>query len=277
MKTAVTMVSVARYFSEGKIDARGFIEFCAKLGVDAVDLLEYYWRDKAAEVPQVPGWLRDNGLTISAYAVGNNFVKTDAVEWREQIEYVKRGIETAAALGANKMRVFGGHIPENTLEREEGIKLVKEGLSSCLGKAAEYNVVLALENHGDMPGRSEEVLGIIREINSPFLRCNLDIANFMDDDVDVQEDPVGAVRKLLPYSVHSHVKDFAYFSDMPEKLKGCVLGEGLVPVRECLQIMSDGGYDGYLSLEFEGRAHIDELVGIEKSIKNLQAILKDLS
>lgn len=275
MKIAVTMVSMGKSYSEGKTDVRSFIEFCRKIGVDGVDLLEYYWKDKSKEVKEVPKWLQDNNLILSAYAVGNDFTKADKSERQKQIDYVKRGIDTAADLGADKMRIFGGH-PLPGLSREDCLNMIIDSFYPCVEYAAECGVVLSLENHGDMPGRSEEEIKILKAINSPYLKCNIDVANFMAEHMEATESPVVATQNLISYVVHSHVKDIAYFPDNPKVLEGCVLGEGIVPLKECLQVFKNAHYRGYLSLEFEGQKHIDEATGVRKSIVNLKALLNEL-
>lgn len=60
-----------------------------------------------------------------------------------------------------------------------------------------------------------------------------------------------------PYAVHAHVKDFLYKSgqeDVPvggwfgtrggNYLRGTVIGHGVVPVRACVHILQNAGYDG---------------------------------
>jgi hydroxypyruvate isomerase len=275
MKTAVTMVSVGGMFAEGKIDVAGFIGFCAELGVDGADLAEYYWKNRETEMRDAVSLLQDNNLVLSAYAIGNAFTITDPLKLQKQLDYVKNAIDTARALGADKLRVFGGS-PIPGFTRDESLNKVIEGLGQCLPHAEEAGVILALENHGDMPGRSDELLKAVKHFNSPNLRINIDIANFRGYSMEVPENPAQAVRKLLPYTVHAHVKDFAFFPGGARRMFGCILGEGVVALEDCLREMKNGGYAGFLSLEFEGGRHYDEKEGVKKSIVNLKNIIGGL-
>ncbi len=117
MKIAITMVSMGKSYSEGKIDVKGFIEFCGSLGIDGVDICEYYWKDKEREVREIPKYLDDNNIKLSAFAIGNEFTKLTKKERDEQIEYVKVGIDTAKKLSADKVRVFGGHPVEGKTKK----------------------------------------------------------------------------------------------------------------------------------------------------------------
>ena len=80
MKTSITMVSMGKSYSEGKMDIKRFIEFCGELQVDGVDIVEYYRKDKAMEIKAIPGWLKANKLALAAFAVGNEFTKPDSLE-----------------------------------------------------------------------------------------------------------------------------------------------------------------------------------------------------
>ncbi|MCX6991785.1 MAG: sugar phosphate isomerase/epimerase [Kiritimatiellaeota bacterium] len=281
MKTAVTMISVGGRFNEGKIDVHGFIEFCGRIGVDGVDLLEYYWKDKPREMKAIPGWLADNNLVLSAFAIGNNFAVSNPRKMQEQVDYVKKGIDTAAVLGAKTLRIFGGHLsPDGINNREEGMEAIVYGISRCIDHAKANRVVLALENHGDLPGRSDQVLRILNQFQSDYLKATIDIANFIANNMNAKEDPVSATKALVGRAAHCHVKDFADNPAATGKVKACVLGEGKTPIRECLQVLKNGGYQGFLSLEYEGHENegvaIEDALGTEQSIRNLKKILQEV-
>ena len=50
--------------------------------------------------------------------------------------------------------------------------------------------------------------------------------------------------------------------------RGAIIGHGNVPVVQCLRIMRNAGYDGILSIEFEGIE--DVLQGIRLGLENLR-------
>jgi sugar phosphate isomerase/epimerase len=300
MKIAVTMYSMNRAARAGKMDVSGFIRFCGGLGIQAVDLLEYYWHDKEAEMRAVPGWLRDSGLQLGAFCVGNNFIQQQPEKRAEQIAAVKRGIDTAATLGTRYLRIFGGSLEQDqsggrshdprwgvwsdaagAFTREQALEVVVECLRPCVQYAQSKNVVLAIENHGGIPGTSDEVLHVIKELNSPHLRALLDFANFLG----MAEDPPMAVGKLAPYAVHTHIRDLKKVprgtadSQVPYRgdysTIGCGLGDGSVNVRACIRTLQAAGYDGYWSLEFE--SPMDEEQGVKLYVEQTKAILRDLA
>jgi sugar phosphate isomerase/epimerase len=97
----------------------------------------------------------------------------------------------------------------------------------------------------------------------------------------VDEDPAKALGRVLPYAFHVHAKDFHvkpgngpnpgqgwFRSRAGNYLRGAIIGHGEVPIAQCLGIMKRSGYDGVLSIEFEGLE--DPLKGIAMGLENLR-------
>jgi len=80
----------------------------------------------------------------------------------------------------------------------------------------------------------------------------------------VNENPVPAVKRLAKYAVMAHVKDFHirpkesvppsgwFKTPTPIALRGAIVGHGVIDVPAQIQHLRRAGYDGFLSLEFEG-------------------------
>jgi len=281
MKTSITMYSFHRAARHKGMTVEQFIRTAGGMGVDGVDLLSYFWRDEAAEAQKVAGWLKEAGLDLAAYAVGNNFVRGDDADFAKAVQTVRDGIEMAARLGAPTLRVFGGSLPEGVTV-EQALERAARGLRECLPLAEENNVVMAVENHGGMPGTSAELRGLLEAVDSPFVKACVDIGNFLS----AGEDAGPAVEATAHLAAHVHVKDFKRFdldSDQgrkPERadwrLEACAVGEGCVPLVECFQAFSDAGYTGYLSLEYEGVSD-DEQAGVQESIAAIRDALEQVT
>ncbi len=127
---------------------------------------------------------------------------------------------------------------------------------------------------------SDRVEYLIRAVDHPNYGWLVDMGNFLCAD----EEPRHAVGVAAPYAVHAHVKDFLYKSgqeDVPvggwfgtrggNYLRGTVIGHGVVPVRACVHILQNAGYDGYLSVEFEGRE--ETLPALENAREYLRKLL----
>ena len=79
------------------------------------------------------------------------------------------------------------------------------------------------------------------------------------------ERPAIAVGLVAPYAFYVHAKDFIvknaampnpgacfFRSRNGNYLRGTILGHGDVPVVHCLAALKNAGYEGYISIEFEG-------------------------
>ena len=58
-------------------------------------------------------------------------------------------------------------------------------------------------------------------------------------------------------------------------LKGVILGHGDVPVLEALNVVKDNGYNGFVTLEFEGLE--DARLGCAYGLNTLKAVKEKLS
>ncbi len=190
---------------------------------------------------------------------------------------LKTGVDTANALEVGLMRVFSGNHKEGyTLA--DGMDWIVEGLASGADYAAQHGVVLALENHGLMAGRSDQVRQIIEAVNSPALRANLDTGNFLL----VGQNPTDAARDLADLVALVHLKDFAVAPEGQTShvykgldgvgYTGTAVGEGQVELARIVDILQRAGYQGWLSLEYEGGQ--DPLtIGVPRSLAAARQLL----
>ena len=97
--------------------------------------------------------------------------------------------------------------------------------------------------------------------------------------------PLNSVAVAAPYAFHCHAKDFHFTPKTEEKpenaitttngnyIVGAILGEGVVPVASCMLVLKRAGYDGFVTVEFEGRE--DSITGIKKGLRVLKNILSE--
>lgn len=281
LKTCITNYSFHGSLRSGSMDIEGFLDFCGKAGLDGVDLMVYFWKDKDAEMAKLPEWLERNNLQLVGYGVGNDFLSHDEAELEKSKQVVRSGIEDAHRIGAKMMRVFGGWglagwTTGSALQR------VVQCFRELSKMAADNDVVLTIENHGSFPGTAEEVIECIEEVDSPNFASLLDTANFLG----TGDDPLQAAGKLVHYVRHVHVKDAKKFpagSDHGQKalradcnIQHCTVGEGVVPNGEIFKVLAAGGYDGYLSLEAEGPKEEDEGERVLAGLAHIRGCLAEI-
>ncbi len=281
MKLSVSMWSVVSAVRSGKMDLPGFVEFVSRQqenGARGVELLDYFWRDEAAELPKVKRQVADAGLEMAVYSIGNDFFQPERAVWEKQLADLKHGVDVANRLETPIMRIFSGNAKPG-YKLEDGLSWILEGLGAGAEYARSHGVTMALENHGLMAGRSDQVRGMIETVNSPALRANLDTGNFLL----VNQNPTDAAKELAPLVALVHLKDFrkarpdetehVYKGLDGTAVTGTVVGEGQVDLATIVDILRKGGYSGWLSLEFEG-AQDPLTIGVPKSLQAAQHLLK---
>ncbi len=276
MKVSVSMWSFVRYFQQGKMDTLQFVEHASKLEVAGVELLDFFWKNKAEEMPAVKERLAQLRLPVSAYAVGNNFVLESPEERAAQVDVIKRGVDDALFLGTKRVRVFAGDVRDG-VTMDKAFYWICGGLEAAARYAERNGVILCLENHGRLAGRGDQIRAIIDEVGSDALRANVDTGNFLL----VNQPPHEAVREVAALTSSVHLKDFkkapegyegvAYAALNGDKYYGTVIGEGDVGLLRVLTILKGAGYKGYLAIEFEGET--DPAEGVAKSVQNARDIL----
>ena len=261
MKISCTPISFSSSFSKKEMTLEQFIVCCAEQGINAVDLMDpqYYpwqWQDFDSQRKTVGKLLEKAGLKLAAFACGNQFTSQEDSEFNVHVAKVAQAVQTAAEFGAPLMRIFGGHHPNpgagGKLPHAAALKRVLEGIEKCLPAAEKHHVILALENHGCMPGHSYEIEKIMKHFASPFLKCTFDCANFVANNMDETEDSLRAYERLKMFVAHVHFKDFAPApAGSGKRVTACVAGKGMVPLRQIAAMLEDDGYPGYCSLEYE--------------------------
>jgi len=269
MKTSMMMYSLSTLVREGKMDVPGFVKLCADMKVDGVEVFNSYWKDRDKEPVEAKKAMEKHGVAMACLDVGSDMAHPEPAKRAEGLDTLKKGLDIAAFLGAKVVLSHGsyGH------EEPEAKDFFIENLKVAADYASKRRITLTIENAGKMCGRSSQVLDIIKGVNSPWFKATIDIGNF----VIPGEDNVQAVRNLCPYVVHVHAKNFVEVpppaGSPPGKkaFRGSVLSRGVVDVAGCIQAIKDAKFDGYLSLEYEGRT--DEIASVTEGMAYMKKLM----
>ncbi len=280
MKKSLSLWSVHRLFEAGDLSLKGFIDFAKSIDAEGVEIVSFLLKDKLTEMKEVMQLLKDNNMSLAAYSIANDFAKERAEERQNMIEQIKEEINIAEQIGATTIRVFSSDFG-NGLAFDEARGYIVEGLKIICSYAKDKNIKIAMENHGYFSGTSSQVLQILQDVDSDNLFTTLDIGNF----ILVDDDPKKAAEMLAKTAALVHVKDFhhvqsyypakAYKANSGEKYIGAVIGSGVIDVRHALKQLKNSGYDGYLTLEYDGGEQ-DTRENLKLGMDNLTAILEML-
>ncbi|MCY0888101.1 MAG: sugar phosphate isomerase/epimerase [Alicyclobacillaceae bacterium] len=272
MNVGLSMYSVHRRCGRDGWTVRDFLEYCRQQNISSVELLDLFWLDVYKELPETIAFLHEYGMTVSAYDVHNDFASPDASVRQAGLSSVRAGLEMANALKTRSVRIFAGNVAPG-IDFAAAREWVVEGLRAAAQLAEEFDVQLVLENHGQLAGRSEQVEALLADVGSKYLTCAFDTGNFLL----VADHPLPALERLRNVIGHVHVKDFALSSSDEgllstdgRRYRFVPLGQGIVPIAEIVARLSQLGYDGTLSIEFEGEP---DLSGIEHGLDVLRPLV----
>ncbi len=246
------------------------IDQAAEMGFDGVEILHIQMgSEENSYLQNLKRRAFERGLDLMGFSTHQGFVDPDPAERRENVERTIHQIDLAAKMGIPTMRINTGRwgtsgsfdeLMENRgieppLEgytEDEGFEWVIDAIGECVDHAAEQGVILGLENHWGLGRTAEGVLRIVDAIDSPWLQVTLDTGNFL-------EDPYDQLEMLAPRTVLLQAKTYYgggtwYTLDLDYD--------------RIASIMRDAGFEGYVSLEFEGQESSD--VAVPKSLELLR-------
>jgi len=275
MKVSVSSYSFAQ-LNKSPVEA---VAMARELGFDSI---EYTGMDRETAL-RVREAADRAGMPVINYAVGGNFLRGD-ISVEAEAERLCGEVDIAEILGAKKMRhdaAAGFNAPLNAYNSfDQALPVIAKGCRMVTEYAAKKGVETMIENHGYFCQDSLRVASLIGAVNHPNYGALVDIGNFLCAD----DNPAIACGNVAAMAKHVHAKDFHVkpgTHDNPSEgwfqsrggnyLRGAIIGHGDVPVRQCLNILRRAGYDGYVSIEFEGLE--DCLKGIALGKKFLETIL----
>lgn len=285
MKIAVSSYSFSQAMRDGRMTIMDVIPKAKEMGYEGVEIVRGGWSDEEmrAMAPKLKAQSEEYGMPIIAYMVGADFIRNglDA-----EVGRLKREAEVAALLGAPRMRhdsTGGRDANDNPVSVEEALPIVAEGYRRVTEFAAGLGVHTMIENHGYFFQDACRVKKLIETVNHPNFGWLMDMGNFMCAD----ENSAIALGNALPYAAHVHAKDFLFKSGDGENpgegffgtragnyLRGAIIGQGVVPVKQCLRLLKRANYDGWISLEFEGME--DCITGCRVGLDNLRRMCSEV-
>lgn len=288
MKTCISLYSYWKAVKAGTLDHYQAIDKTKELGVDAVELQIF---DES--VPEgmtmkeyavsLTAHAREIGLDVPIFTVSSNLYCADP---EAETERLCGMVDIAAECGIPMMRhdvtyAFLGNEPSKSPKK------IIETVAPYIRRLADYarnkGIKTCSENHGRLIQDSYRMEELFYQVDHENYGLLCDIGNFGGADEDCAE----AVSKLLPHICFVHAKDaFKRNGMMYDPGRGysrtrgghyrraTVFGHGDVPTFQILAAIKRSGYDGYVSLEFEGME--DPLLAIEIGIENLKRMIADL-
>ncbi|SFZ85927.1 Sugar phosphate isomerase/epimerase [Devosia enhydra] len=280
---------------EGSMDVPAMFRWIAEQGATHLEIATLTFtpkgRDSAWELTDEPELLaalvagaQETGVEISGICIPADFTSEDADERAAQLARAKRAVDTCARLGA---RYFRHDVTEwarkeaDYAEFEALFPRIAELSQALADHAAPLGVTTSVENHGFFMNGSERVLRLIAAVDRPNFGATIDVGNFLC----VDEEALIGTRRLASAASFVHLKDFHVRrnaigrgpgwlrTQFGQEICGSVIGYGDLPLVDIVAALRAAGYDGYVSLEFEGNEPV--LFGCETGFRNMGRILAE--
>ncbi|MBE6819932.1 MAG: sugar phosphate isomerase/epimerase [Ruminococcaceae bacterium] len=285
MKIGVSSYSFQQLISAGKETQLSIMKIAKDMGFDGIEFIDLDPPEGVTEA-QYAEMIREESeklsLPVTAYTISANLLKDTGVD--AEVERICRKVDVATIMGAKNLRHDAAWSVPDDIRAFAGFEQVLPTLVDGCKRVTEYaqtkGVTTMIENHGFFCQDSERVEKIINGVGNANFGVLLDIGNFACAD----ENSALAAGRLAPYTKHVHAKDFhiksgngfdpgsGFFKSRGGNyLRGSIIGHGDIPVMQCLSIVKNSGYDGFVSIEFEGLE--DCLKGIEIGFENLKKML----
>jgi sugar phosphate isomerase/epimerase len=188
---------------------------------------------------------------------------------------LRRFLELANDWESPLVRVYGGPLAEEPGTRQTQMEAAARVLQEATPLAERFGVAVAIETH-DSFSASSVVAELLAMVQSKWVGALWDTHH----PHRMGERPAEVYEHIGPRVLHVQVKDARLSVAHKGGWQLVPLGEGEVPVQKIIRLLADGGYGGYISVEWEKYWHpeIEEPeIALPQHLKVLQEWVKDLA
>ncbi len=238
IRYSVNAYSFNTMLRNGQMSFSDMMDFAADIGLDAVDLTSYYF-STYPEIPadselfQLKRKALKLGLDISWTGIRNDFANPDAEARKADRVLIKNWLTASSKLGAPIMRIFAGTHKHEGFSREAVKEWMVEEFKTCARYGAETGVLPALQHHNDFLFTSDEVIDILKRVDSDWFGLILDVGSLR------KHDPYTEISKLLPFANYIFIKEFVYINGQATP----------IDMNRMSAILHASDYSGYVSFE----------------------------
>lgn len=173
------------------------------------------------------------------------------------LDEIRQLLDLARDLGAPFVRVFPGADLDGGQRPEEADAVAARRLGTAAEEAADHGVRILLETH-DSHRTGADAIRVLGQVGHRNVGSLWDVMHTWLGG----EQPSESYAALAPFLGYVQVKDIASADDTTP----LALGAGVLPLAECVEILSRHGWEGWLCWEYEKRwyedaAPLDGLLG----------------
>lgn len=263
-KISLAQWSLHRAFTEGLLQAENFASLAKNsFNISAVEYVNQFYVQRASDEGfwnQMKRNADNEGVESLLIMVDDEgfLGDTNTAERNKAVENHYKWIHAAKLLGCHSIRI-------NAFTNSSVPSEIKDALVQGLGHLAMYGakegIHVLIENHGLHTSDADFMVGIIKEVNNPYLGTLPDFGNWclnaewgstQGNSCTQIYDPYKGVSKFLPYAKGVSAKSYN-FNDAGD--------DTVINYPSLLKLVKEYKYDGYIGIEYEG-TELSEEAGI---------------
>jgi len=263
MKLGCASYSYHRMFESKKIDWTGFLERMWRMNLDGVEVNSLFMPKDRTFATDIKRKATKLGLDIFALTLDINLCEPTVAKREKAVSAVKQWIDIAALLGAPAMRVDLGSTPKGHTD-DEAIRWAIQSYRKCVSYAKTKAIILTIENHYGLSASASRVTEIVEKVGTEWFGLTLDTMNY-----GVGPEAYDQIIKTAKYAIYVHAKTHTLGAGGEDQPKWV---ERAIDYNKIMEILRGVGYEGYLSIEYEGEE--DEEAAVPKSVEFMRAVLQ---
>jgi len=248
------------YFANTPQEAVDVLSRCGYTGVEWIAYLHFNTRDDLKKIVELT---KKGGLEVANLMCSTDLVVPDEMKRAERVKYTVDKIEAANYASLDKVNLFSGpaewdpsapKIDNKDFREGAAWKNLIDSFSTIVSAAEKYDVTLTFEAAFGMLVHDFYTLQeFLSYFGSKNLAVNMDPSHMILYGNDVSY----AVRRLGKRIKHVHVKDaVGKPGKQNDDFMFPMLGEGVTDWKGFFDALTEVGYDGYLSVEFESENYL---------------------
>ena len=247
-----------------------------RMGFEGVDfrglgteLAVYTLPEFSSHAHQTAARFKDAGLEVPCFSSSARAFNASSAARQSSLDEVRSYAPLCEAFGARYIRVFGGSI--GSTPPTQAIEMAAADLKAMSAIASAHGARILVETHddwidsdllrrlfGELDGN---LAGILWDVHHPY-RMN-------------SEPPALTWLNLGRFVEYTHWKDSKLDRTREHGYQLTHFGQGDIPLAEMLALLKNGGYRGYLTLEWEKRWH-PELAAPEEAFPLFVKMMRSL-
>ncbi|MBK8101281.1 MAG: TIM barrel protein [Planctomycetes bacterium] len=260
--------SLHRTLRAGTIDNLGFPQVARGFGIDAVEYVNSFFKDKADDA----GYLKELAGRCDGAGVRSLLIMCDgegalgdpdAGNRTRAVQNHHRWVRAAKALGCHSIRVNA----QSSGSADEQAKLAADGLRSLTEYGAGHGIHVIVENHGGLSSNGRWLASVLAAVGHPGCGALPDFGNFRVSATEEYDRYLG-VDELMPFAKGVSAKSHDFDADG---------NETHTDYRRMLDIVvGKHSWRGHIGIEYEGSG-LDENAGIVATLRLLERVRDELA